>query len=70
MGQMSMFDGSKPLSVDGKKIRLIELFAGIGAQAAALRERNRRKAEFKERKQRIRAEKQARRDMIKKESMP
>lgn len=37
MGQMSMFDGSKPLSVEGKKIRLIELFAGIGAQAAALR---------------------------------
>lgn len=36
MGQMSIFDGSKPLKIT-KPIRLIELFAGIGAQAAALR---------------------------------
>ena len=34
--QMSMFDGRDPLKIT-KPIRLIELFAGIGAQAAALR---------------------------------
>lgn len=34
--QMSIFDGSEPLKIT-KPIRLIELFAGIGAQAAALR---------------------------------
>lgn len=33
--QMSFFDGSKEFKID-KPIRLIELFAGIGAQAAAL----------------------------------
>lgn len=35
MGQISMFDGTQPLVID-KPIRLIELFAGIGAQAKAL----------------------------------
>lgn len=34
--QISIFDGSEPLKIT-KPIRLIELFAGIGAQAAALR---------------------------------
>lgn len=34
--QISLFDGSEPLKIK-KPIRLIELFAGIGAQAAALR---------------------------------
>lgn len=34
-GQVSMFDGQEPLKID-KPIRLIELFAGIGAQARAL----------------------------------
>lgn len=33
--QISMFDGNKPLKIT-KPIRLIELFAGIGAQAKAL----------------------------------
>ena len=33
--QISMFDGSQPFKID-KPIRLIELFAGIGAQAKAL----------------------------------
>ena len=33
--EISMFDGSKPFKVT-KPIRLIELFAGIGAQAKAL----------------------------------
>lgn len=33
--QISMFDGNKPFKID-KPIRLIELFAGIGAQAKAL----------------------------------
>jgi len=33
--QISMFDGSKKFKID-KPIRLIELFAGIGAQAKAL----------------------------------
>ena len=35
MGQISFFEGSNPLKID-KPIRLIELFAGIGAQAKAL----------------------------------
>ena len=35
MEQMNIFSGSKPFKVD-KPIRLIELFAGIGAQAKAL----------------------------------
>lgn len=34
-GQISLFDGEHPLRID-KPIRLIELFAGIGAQAKAL----------------------------------
>ena len=34
-GQISFFDGDTPFKID-KPIRLIELFAGIGAQAAAL----------------------------------
>lgn len=34
-GQISLFDGEHPLQID-KPIRLIELFAGIGAQAKAL----------------------------------
>ena len=34
-GQISMFDGQRPLKIT-KPIRLIELFAGIGAQAKAL----------------------------------
>ena len=34
-GQISMFDGERPLKIT-KPIRLIELFAGIGAQAKAL----------------------------------
>jgi DNA (cytosine-5)-methyltransferase 1 len=33
--QISLFDGAKPLRIE-KPIRLIELFAGIGAQAKAL----------------------------------
>lgn len=33
--QISLFDGSVPFKID-KPIRLIELFAGIGAQAKAL----------------------------------
>ena len=33
--QISFFEGSKPLKIE-KPIRLIELFAGIGAQAKAL----------------------------------
>ena len=36
MGQISIFDGSQPLKIT-KPIRLIELFGGIGSQAAALR---------------------------------
>ena len=36
MGQISMFDGEEPLIID-KPIRLIELFAGIGSQAKALK---------------------------------
>lgn len=35
MRQIGIFDGSKPLKIT-KPIRLIELFAGIGAQAKAL----------------------------------
>ena len=35
MGQGSFFDGQAPLKIT-KPIRLIELFAGIGAQAKAL----------------------------------
>lgn len=35
MQQISMFDGTEPLRIT-KPIRLIELFAGIGAQARAL----------------------------------
>ena len=35
MSQISFFEGSNPLKID-KPIRLIELFAGIGAQAKAL----------------------------------
>ena len=35
MNQCSFFDGEKPLRVT-KPLRLIELFAGIGAQAKAL----------------------------------
>ena len=34
--QMSLFDGSQPFKID-KPIRLIELFAGIGSQAKALK---------------------------------
>ena len=34
-GQISLFDGTKPFKIT-KPIRLIELFAGIGAQAKAL----------------------------------
>ena len=34
--QISMFDGIKPFKIN-KRIRLIELFAGIGAQAKALK---------------------------------
>lgn len=34
-GQASFFEGNEPLKID-KPIRLIELFAGIGAQAMAL----------------------------------
>lgn len=34
--QISLFDGNNPFKIN-KPIRLIELFAGIGAQAAALR---------------------------------
>lgn len=34
--QISMFDGTQPYKIT-KPIRLIELFAGIGAQAKALR---------------------------------
>lgn len=34
--QISMFDGSEPLKIK-KPIRMIELFAGIGSQAVALR---------------------------------
>lgn len=34
-GQVSFFEGSEKLTID-KPIRLIELFAGIGAQAKAL----------------------------------
>jgi DNA (cytosine-5)-methyltransferase 1 len=36
MGQISMFDGAKPFKID-KPIRLIELFAGYGSQALALK---------------------------------
>ena len=36
-GQMNLFDGSKPFQID-KPIRLIELFAGVGSQAMALRD--------------------------------
>lgn len=35
MSQISIFDGSQPFEID-KPVRLIELFAGIGAQAKAL----------------------------------
>ena len=35
MNQCSFFDGEKPLRIT-KPLRLIELFAGIGAQAKAL----------------------------------
>ena len=35
MNQISLFEGSSPLKIT-KPIRLIELFAGIGAQAKAL----------------------------------
>ena len=35
MNQISLFEGSQPLKIT-KPIRLIELFAGIGAQAKAL----------------------------------
>lgn len=35
MNQVSFFEGSKPLKIS-KPIRLVELFAGIGAQAKAL----------------------------------
>ena len=35
MEQISIFDGAAPFKID-KPIRLIELFAGIGAQAKAL----------------------------------
>lgn len=35
MIQCSLFDGANPLKVT-KPLRLIELFAGIGAQAKAL----------------------------------
>lgn len=35
MGQISLFDGTKPIKLD-RPIRLIELFAGIGSQAKAL----------------------------------
>lgn len=38
-GQMSFFDGAKPLKI-AKPVRLIELFAGIGAQAKALERLN------------------------------
>ena len=34
--QISLFDGTVPLKID-KPIRLIELFAGIGSQAKALK---------------------------------
>ncbi len=37
--QISMFDGVKPFKIT-KPIRLIELFAGIGAQAKALENQN------------------------------
>ena len=36
MAQISIFDGSKPFKID-KPVRLIELFAGIGSQAKALK---------------------------------
>lgn len=36
MGQMSMFDGTQPFKIT-KPVRLIELFAGIGSQAKALK---------------------------------
>lgn len=36
MSQISFFDGSQPLKIT-KPIRLIELFAGIGSQAKALK---------------------------------
>lgn len=39
MSQISIFDGSKPLKIT-KPIRLIECFAGIGAQAKALQRLN------------------------------
>ena len=35
MGQVSFFEGANPLRIE-KPVRLIELFSGIGAQAAAL----------------------------------
>ena len=35
MSQVSFFEGSKPLKIT-KPLRLIECFAGIGAQAKAL----------------------------------
>ena len=34
-GQMSFFDGANPFVID-RPVRLIELFAGIGAQAKAV----------------------------------
>lgn len=39
MSQIGMFDGANKFKID-KPIRLIELFAGIGAQAKALERLN------------------------------
>ena len=38
VGQMSIFDFTIPMISVKKKIRLIELFAGVGSQAMALRD--------------------------------
>ena len=37
-GQLSIFDLTMPIFSINKRIRLIELFAGIGSQAMALRD--------------------------------
>ena len=46
LGQMSLFDGSQEFSID-KPIRLIELFAGYGSQALALKYLNKNFEHYK-----------------------
>ena len=46
LGQMSLFDGSQEFSID-KPIRLIELFAGYGSQAFALKYLNKNFEHYK-----------------------